>query len=353
MNSVLVALSGGVDSGVCALLLKSAGYRVGGVYMMMSRQHEQGVEKAENAARQLGIPLFVVDARKAFDENIIRYFVGEYANGRTPNPCVRCNAMIKFKKLIECADENGYGAIATGHYARIGFENNRYFLKKGIDPKKDQSYFLWKLSQECLAQTIFPLGDLTKNEVRNIAKQKGFEKLSKKRESQEICFIPDNDYRRFIKENVENYETKHPPGNFLDMKGNVLGQHLGLPNYTIGQRKGLRYSFGKRKYVYAIDPINNTVTLGERNDLFTTDIYVKDYVLHKYPNIPQHLEALVRIRYLDAGTMATLTQDDGYIKGQFINPVAAVTPGQSGVMYEGEDLIAGGIITYPSQDINL
>ena len=361
-----MAMSGGIDSSVSAILLLEQGYELVGVtfraYDSLSTaclEKETGccnintLIEAKQMAETLGFEHHILDLRDDFKQTVIQDFIYEYTQGRTPNPCVLCNATIKWGRLLEVAKAMNCDKIATGHYARIGFENNRYFLKKGIDPKKDQSYFLWKLSQECLAQTIFPLGDLTKNEVRNIAKQKGFEKLSKKRESQEICFIPDNDYRRFIKENVENYETKHPPGNFLDMKGNVLGQHLGLPNYTIGQRKGLRYSFGKRKYVYAIDPINNTVTLGERNDLFTTDIYVKDYVLHKYPNIPQHLEALVRIRYLDAGTMATLTQDDGYIKGQFINPVAAVTPGQSGDMYEGEDLIAGGIITYPPQDINL
>lgn len=359
-TKVLMAMSGGIDSSVSAILLLEQGYELIGVTfraydvpLTACNEKETGccnintLIEAKQMAESLGFEHHILDIKEEFKNTIIADFNNEYLNGRTPNPCVLCNATIKWGYLLDMAKELGCEKIATGHYARIGHDNNRYYLKKGIDYKKDQSYFLWKLTQDSLAQTLFPLGNLTKKEVREIAFQKGFEKLSKKSESQEICFIPDNNYRKFLKENIDNYETDYPPGHFLDLHGNIVGQHRGLPNYTIGQRKGLGISFGKRKYVYAIDPHNNTITLGDRKDLLSTNIYIKDSILHKYASIPENFEALIRIRYLDAGTNAAVEQCDSYIKGTFHTPVAAVTPGQSGVIYEGEDLIAGGIIIHP------
>ncbi|HOP11930.1 MAG TPA: tRNA 2-thiouridine(34) synthase MnmA, partial [Oscillospiraceae bacterium] len=244
MNSVLVALSGGVDSGVCALLLQKAGYRVGGVYMVMSKQHEQGVEKAEKAAKQLGIPLFTVNAQKEFEENIIAYFINEYANGRTPNPCVLCNPTIKFKHLTECADQNGYDYIATGHYART--ENG--LIKKAVCEKRDQSYMLYRLGENVVNRLLMPLGEVAdKDEVRAIAKENGLD-CHDAPDSSENCFLPDADYAAFLREKLGPL-----PGEMISPDGEICGTHEGIYNFTIGQRKGVG-AFGKPVFVKKIDP---------------------------------------------------------------------------------------------------
>lgn len=328
MNSVLVALSGGVDSGVCALLLKSAGYRVGGVYMMMSRQHEQGVEKAENAARQLGIPLFVVDARKAFDENIIRYFVGEYANGRTPNPCVRCNAMIKFKKLIECADENGYGAIATGHYART----QDGLIRKAVCGKRDQSYMLYRLEKDVVSRLLMPLGEVqNKDEVRKIAKENGLT-CHDAPDSSENCFLPDADHAAFLREKLGIL-----PGDLISPDGDVCGRHEGIYNFTIGQRKGIG-AFGKPVFVKKIDSPTRRVFLARSGEEFFDSAVLSDCVWHRAPEAGKVYG--VKIRSAAKPASAHIEGD----KIIFEQPARAVAPGQSAVVYEGESVIGGGIL---------
>lgn len=352
-----MAMSGGIDSSVSAILLLEQGYELVGVtfraYDSLSTaclEKETGccnintLIEAKQMAETLGFEHHILDLRDDFKQTVIQDFIYEYTQGRTPNPCVLCNATIKWGRLLEVAKAMNCDKIATGHYARIGFENNRYFLKKGIDPKKDQSYFLWKLSQECLAQTIFPLGDLTKNEVRNIAKQKGFEKLSKKRESQEICFIPDNDYRQFLRERIPEINDNPGQGNFIDTNGNILGKHKGFPFYTIGQRKGLEIAMGYPVYVTNIDAKTNTITLGKREELLQTTVWIKDVNLMKYEEIKGEMQGNCKIRYNNEGEDCSFIMEGEMIKINFKQPVSAVTPGQSAVIYENNDLVCGGII---------
>lgn len=267
MKKVLIAMSGGIDSTVAAMLLQEQGYDLVGVtYRTFDSISKGCMEKekgccsvdslfeAKRMAQDLGFEHHILDIRQEFKDTVITNFIDEYLRGRTPNPCVVCNSTIKWGKIIETADELGCQYVSTGHYARIGHQNGRWYLRKGADESKDQTYFLWTLTQENLARTIFPLGELTKPEVRRIALEHGYEKLSQKVESQEICFIPENDYRAFLAEHVENYTEKYGPGDFTDTQGNKLGTHKGYPNYTIGQRKGLGIALGQPMFVVAIHP---------------------------------------------------------------------------------------------------
>lgn len=354
---VLMAMSGGIDSTVAAMLLLKQGYELIGITFRTfdsistaCLEKEKGccnvnsLIEAKQMAETLGFEHHILDIRKEFHETVIANFIEEYLNGRTPNPCVLCNSYIKWGYLLEYADKFNCEWIATGHYARIKHENNRFFLQKSVDTNKDQSYFLWTLSQENLSRTIFPLGSLTKTEVRSIARESGYEKLSQKKESQEICFVQDNDYRNFLEQHVDNYTEKYPPGNFIDKEGEIIGKHRGYPNYTIGQRKGLQVAFGIPKYVCNIDPIHNTVTLGDKEDLLSTKMTIKDLNFQKYSSLPCDFQATIKIRYRDTGNVALIEQQDETLKFFFINPVSAITPGQSAVIYEEEDVVAGGII---------
>lgn len=354
---VLMAMSGGIDSSVAAMLLREQGYELIGVtyrvYDQISQaclEKEKGccsvnaIFEAKHMAQQMGFEHHILDIREDFRKLVITNFIDEYLQGHTPNPCVLCNSVIKWGKLIEMADSLGCDYIATGHYARIGHENGRYFLRKGIDETKDQTYFLWTLTQENLARTLFPLGELTKTEVRQIALQRGYERLSKKSESQEICFIPDNNYRTFLAEHVENYATKYGPGSFVDTSGKILGQHQGFPNYTIGQRKGLGIALGRPMFVVAVDPQRNEVVLGTREELQGFHFSAKNINLMKYPTLPDNFEVSAKIRYRNAGFPATLRHEGNGLQGEFHTPVDSITPGQSAVFYEGPDVIGGGII---------
>ena len=242
------------------------------------------------------------------------------------------------------ADELGCDYIATGHYARIGQQDGRYFLRKGVDETKDQTYFLWTLTQENLARTIFPLGELTKPEVRQIALEKGYEKLSKKSESQEICFIPDNDYRTFLAENVENFTEKYGPGLFVDTSGKRLGEHRGFPNYTIGQRKGLGIALGHPMFVVDIRPESNEVVLGTREELQGKTFRAKDINLMKYASLPDGFEVNAKIRYRNRGAQASVYHENDLLRVEFHEGMDSITPGQSAVLYEGTDVVGGGII---------
>jgi tRNA-uridine 2-sulfurtransferase len=350
-------MSGGIDSSVAAMLLKEEGYEVHGLTYRpydaispacMEKQtgccSVDAIFEAKALANDLGFGHSVLDIRKEFDQTVISNFISEYLSGRTPNPCVVCNRTIKWGEVLKKADELGCELIATGHYAQIGHSNGRYYLVKGADDSKDQTYFLWQLSQTDLKRTLFPLGHLTKAEVRKIAFDRGYEKISKKRESQEICFIPDNDYRQFIKERLPNIEQEVGEGNFVDTTGKVLGKHKGYPFYTIGQRKGLVIALGHPAYVVGIDPKTNTVTLGQREDLNQNELWVENLNLMKYEKIEGELEVTTKIRYNTKGALSRITQHGDRIRVEFYEPAWAITPGQSAVFFEGSDMVGGGVI---------
>lgn len=355
---VLVAMSGGIDSSMAALLLHEQGYEVIGITMKTWDYAASGGSKKEtgccsldsiNDARSIsvtyGFPHFVLDLREEFGESIINNFVEEYLAGRTPNPCVLCNTYIKWDALLRRADQLGCPYIATGHYARIRQEGGRYVLSKGLDDTKDQSYVLWGLTQESLKRTIFPLADYKKSEVRKLAMEKGFADLANKPESYEICFIPDNDYRGFLKRRVPDIDQKAGEGDFVLADGTVIGKHRGYPFYTIGQRKGLEVAVGEPLYVTRIDASTNTVVLGTAEDVKGQRMRVKKINLIKYDRLPGDLVVMTRIRHKDPGKLSTISQvSEDEIEVFFHEKVSAIAPGQSAVFYEGEDVLGGGII---------
>ncbi len=355
---VLVAMSGGIDSTVTAMMLHQEGYEVIGITMKTWDYATSGGSKKEtgccsldsiNDARQVAVDMgfhhFIVDIREEFGDYVIDNFVDEYLAGRTPNPCVLCNTHIKWNALLKRADALDCAFIATGHYAQIKEWNGRKYISRGKDRNKDQSYVLWGLSQECLNRSRFPLGDYTKPEVRQMAFDWGYTDLSKKAESYEICFVPDNDYRGFLKRRVAGLEEQVAGGIFVNAKGEVLGTHSGYPFYTIGQRKGLGIAFGEPMYVTEIRPDTNTVVLGHVDELVRNRMTVGQINLMKYQSIPDGLEAVTKIRYKDSGTLSSLRQiNTDTIEVEFYANVKGIAPGQSAVFYEDDDVIGGGII---------
>jgi tRNA-specific 2-thiouridylase len=276
---------------------------------------------------------------------VINHFTGEYLEGRTPNPCVMCNTHIKWDALLRRADKLDCEFIATGHYANIREENSRFVISKGVDTWKDQSYVLWGVSQESLSRTKLPLGHLTKNTIREMAKERGFMDLVNKSESYEICFVPDNDYRGFLKRRVEGLEDQVRGGNFVDTSGKVLGKHEGYPFYTIGQRKGLGIALGYPAFVTEIRKETNEVVLGRDKDLERDGMWVGQLNLSKYASIPDTLETITKVRYKDQGTPAKIIQEGEKIRVDFHQPVSGIAPGQAAVFYEGDDVVGGGWIT--------
>jgi tRNA-specific 2-thiouridylase len=356
-GKVLVAMSGGIDSTVVALMLHEQGYEVIGITMKTWDYAASGGSKKETgccnldsfndaraAAVHHGFPHYVLDIREEFGDFVIENFVDEYIAGRTPNPCVMCNTHIKWRALLKRANAIDCEFMATGHYAKTREENGRFLISKAVDETKDQSYVLWGLQQDLLSRTLLPLGDYRKTAIRQMAHDFGYPELAKKSESYEICFVPDNDYRGFLKRNVSGLEDRLNGGNFTDKHGNVLGTHKGYPFYTIGQRKGLDITFGKPVFVTEIDPINNIVVLGEENDLLKSSMYVSKLNYIKYAGIDDGKEATVKIRYRDAGTTGILYNEASGIKVDFYSQAKGVAPGQSAVFYEGDDVIGGGII---------
>lgn len=347
MAKILIAMSGGIDSSVAAMLLLEQGYELVGVtFRTFDSIRESCLAKekgccsvesmmeAKHLAEQLGFEHHILDYRDIFRRHVIQNFTDEYMHGRTPNPCVLCNSHIKWGELLRAADAFGCEKIATGHYARIAERDGHYYLRRAADQKKDQTYFLWMLTEENLRRTVFPLGDLTKDEVRELARQHGFEKLSMKRESQEICFVPNNDYRRFLVEQGCTIE----PGDYVDETGRVLGRHEGFACYTIGQRKGLGIALGTPQFVTKIDAAANRVTLGTHDVLYTREVQLADGWWRGRSTEP----VMAQIRYRSQPTGAHYRPEQAQLL--FDEPVWAVTPGQSAVIYQDDLLVGGGLI---------
>jgi tRNA-specific 2-thiouridylase len=353
-------MSGGIDSTVTAMMLHEQGYEVIGITMKTWDYANSGGSKKEtgccsldsiNDARRVAVDMgfshYIVDIREEFGDYVIDNFVDEYIAGRTPNPCVLCNTHIKWEAMVRRADALECSFIATGHYAVVNQESGRYFVSRAKDTNKDQSYVLWGLSQKAMAQTMFPLGPYTKPEVRQMAKDFGYDDLSKKGESYEICFVPDNDYRGFLKRRVPTLEARLAGGEFIDTEGKILGHHDGYPFYTIGQRKGLGIAMGKPMFVTEIRPDSNTVVLGDVDDLVRNGMRVGQVNWMKYSDIPNGMEVIAKVRYRDSGTLATIHRSEAILNGvevEFLAHVRGVAPGQSAVFYEGDDVLGGGVI---------
>ena len=358
LGRVLVSMSGGIDSSVAAVMLHEQGYEVVGMTMKTwdyassgGNRKETGccsldsINDARNIAVNLGFPHYIIDIREEFGDFVINHFTDEYIAGRTPNPCVLCNTHIKWDSLLRRADQLDCEFIATGHYANIREENSRYVISKGLDENKDQSYALWGISQQSLSRTMFPLGNLRKTEIREMAIQRGFTELVQKPESYEICFIPDNDYRGFLKRRVNGLEAEVAGGEFVMEDGTVVGKHEGYPFYTVGQRKGLGVALGFPAYVTRIEKDKNRVILGNYNDLAKNGMTVSKLNMSKYPDLlGKPTSTITKVRYNDAGTPAIIEQEDGKMKVHFLEGVHAIAPGQAAVFYEGNDVIGGGWI---------
>lgn len=353
---VLVGMSGGIDSSAACLMLQEQGYEVIGVTMRTwdvpshfstpGQEEPDDVLEARALAQRLGIEHHVADVREEFRQVIVRYFIDEYMHGRTPNPCVQCNPLFKERILCEWADRTGCSRIATGHYCRLEDRNGFRYILTGDDPTKDQSYFLWKLPQSILKRMLFPLGGMTKTEVRAYLASRGFEAKARGGESMEICFI-DKDYREFLKEHCPDIDTRIGPGWFVDSKGLKLGQHKGFAYYTIGQRKGLEIALGKPAYVLKINPAKNTVMLGDADQLKAEYMLIEETSLVNQEEVLQCPTLSVRIRYRSRPIPCkAFPLEDGRMLVRFLAEASAITPGQSAVFYDGNRILGGGFIAF-------
>lgn len=344
MKKAMIAMSGGVDSSVAALLAIHQGYRaVGSTMRLLSDQNDHDISDAKSVCERLRIEHHVFDMRREFDGEVMRRFADTYLSGETPNPCIVCNKYIKFGGLLRRARDLNCDYIVTGHYASVRYDegSGRWLLVKAADRSKDQTYFLYMLSQEQLAGTLFPVGELTKQEVRELAESNGFV-TSRKHDSQDICFVPDGDYVGFL----ERYlGMKFPEGAFLDLNGNVIGKHRGAIRYTIGQRKGLGMGFNKPMYVCRKDMAANTVTLGDNEDLCSRRVVARGVNMIAVSRIDRPIRVAAKVRYTQREEWATLEQTgEDEITLEFDSPQRAVAPGQAAVCYDGEVVICGGRI---------
>jgi len=355
-NRVAIGMSGGVDSSVAAYLLKKEGFDVIGLTMKVWVDHEakafdsdksccslRATQDAKKVAEMLGVPHYTVDFSEVFYDKIVNYFINEYLKGRTPNPCVLCNRQIKFGELLEKAFELGAYYIATGHYVRKDYDEKtkRYLLKKGIDSSKDQSYVLYRLTQKQLEHALFPLGNYKKEEIRALAEELKLP-VAKKPESQEICFIPDNDYSGFIKRQVKD-EIK--PGEFRDVHGKFLGYHKGIIHYTIGQRRGLGLSSDRPLYVVDIDVKNNVVVVGHQEDVWGEELISSNNNFISIEKLKREMKVTAKIRYTAKEEEAIIKPyEEDKVLVKFLKPQRAITPGQSVVFYDKDVVVGGGII---------
>ena len=355
-KKVVVGMSGGVDSSVAAWLLKEQGYDVIGVTMQIWQDEDTEVQEAEGGccglsavddarrvAMDLGIPYYVMNFKEEFRKNVMDYFVGEYAEGRTPNPCIACNRYVKWESLLRRSMAIGADYIATGHYAQIDrLPGGRYSLKTSVTASKDQTYALYNLTQDQLSHTLMPVGSYHKEEIRDMAERLGLP-VAHKPDSQEICFIPDHDYASFI----EEYTGRElPPGNFVDLDGNVLGRHRGITHYTVGQRKGLNLSMGRPVFVVEIRPDTNEVVIGDNNDVFTNVLRCDKLNWMAVDGLHgKSMEVTAKIRYSHKGSPCTIREiGEGMVECRFHESVRAVTPGQAVVFYDGDYVAGGGTI---------
>lgn len=339
-GKVVVGMSGGVDSAVATYLLKDAGYEVFGVTVKTrDTKNNSEIEDAKRTAQKICVPFQILDATALFRKKVVEPFISDYLNARTPNPCVLCNRKVKWESLTNVANAINADFIATGHYASIKKINDRYAVGTPKDNSKDQSYMLYNLSQEDLSQTIFPLAELSKIEVRELAKKIGLD-VAEKKDSQEICFIPDGDYAKFLEMNAKIPGT----GNFVDSNGNILGKHKGIIHYTVGQRKGLELAMGYPVYVKKICPRSNEVVVSCNEELYTDEIVCEqiNFMGISAINEDENISAKVKIRYRHAGEHGTLKKMGDKIKITFENKVRAAAPGQSAVFYNDDNIVLGG-----------
>ena len=355
-KKVVVGMSGGVDSSVAALLLKEQGYDVIGITMQIWQdedrafQEEQGgccglsaVEDAEKVARMIDIPYYVMNFKDEFKRNVMDYFVEEYLRGRTPNPCIACNRHVKWESLLRRSMEIGADYIATGHYARVEqLANGRFVIRNSVTATKDQTYALYNLTQYQLSHTLMPVGEFAKEEIREIARKNNLP-IAYKPDSQDICFVPDGDYAGFIQR--EAPERVPGAGNFVTPDGTVLGQHLGITHYTVGQRKGLGLAMGHPVFVTEIRPELNEVVIGEAEDVFTKELSCRQINFMSVEDLTQPRRVLAKVRYAHKGQWGLLEKTgEDTLKCTFEEPVRAVTPGQAAVFYDGEYVLGGGTI---------
>ena len=344
---IAVALSGGMDSAVVATMLKDEGWNIMGIHLLLPLPRRERAEKIRTArllSERINIPLYLLDVRDFFQKEVVDYFIRSYYLGLTPNPCVVCNHLVKFEQIIKWMDQKGVNYLATGHYARVRKNSRRRHreLLKGKDEKKDQSYFLHRLNQSHLSRAIFPLGDMTKAEIYHMAREKGLLQAIH-RESQEICFIPDNDYRSFLKRQVDNKELS--PGNIVDLEGNIRGVHPGTHAYTIGQRHGLGIASPEPLYVYRIKPRTNELVVGPRDALFTKAVSAGDFNWIGVQPERKEIRVQAQVRYRHKPADGTLTViSPNLLQLEFDQPQWAITPGQALVCYEAQRVLGGGWI---------